>query len=495
MFNYKPVYGNYIGVVVDNNDPLSRGRVKIFIPHLSNTLYANWNADQKDKTFKSFEFSGTLANDIKDVLPWAESSIPIFGGGTSGPVRNLGNGNYQAIPNKADQTSASEAAAQAKALANPSPLFNNKNGDPATANSAAVQNPPTSLDSVPDCVAKFLYGIAAAETGVSPTGSITNNNIAYVSTEAYKNSNNQVGNNSTVRNIYNSNGGDLAAAQAQGGDYGPFQFNAENAKTFGVSYTDSMTNQTVGLANYLAKTDPTTYNSLVDNCNDPTTANQAMMDARYSNFGKLFNAPRDTYNDGQSSFMNAINLDTNTVKSNIAALDSSDKFNQNRENLASGISADGQNVSDTTPTPVRNWNDVASGFKATPHGGGNYGSPNGVFSRPTVGAKVWVFFYGGDVMRPVYFGAVTEGIGQQVATQSRVGIDYQNNNNTDGKPTPTAPNGGATSGNASDGTATAGSAPNGGNVGGSSSGQPTGETPTITIKAGEGLINPNNANP
>ena len=98
-------------------------------------------------------------------------------------------------------------------------------------------------------------------------------------------------------------------------------------------------------------------------------------------------------------------------------------------------------------------------------------------------------------MRPVYFGAVTEGIGQQVATQSRVGIDYQNNNNTDGKPTPTAPNGGATSGNASDGTATAGSAPNGGNVGGSSSGQPTGETPTITIKAGEGLINPNNANP
>jgi hypothetical protein len=473
MFNYKPVYGNYIGVVVDTNDPLSRGRVKVFIPHLSNTLYTEWNADQKDKTFKSFEFSGTLANDIKDVLPWAESSIPIFGGGTSGPVRNIGNGTYQAIPNKSDQITESEAAAQAKALANPSPLFNNRNGDPATANSAAVHNPPTSLDGVPDCVAKFLYGISASETGLSPNGSITNNNIAYVSKESYKNSNNQVGNNSTVRGIYNSNGGNLAAAQAQGGDYGPYQFNADNAKTFGVSYTDSMTNQTVGLANYLAKTDPKTYNSLVDNCNDPTTANQAIMDARYSKFGRLFNAPRDTYNDGQSSFMSAINLDAKTIKSNIGALDSSDKFNQNRENLASGISSDGQSVPNDNSTPVRNWSDVASGFKATPHGGGNYGSPNGVFSRPAVGAKVWVFFYGGDVMRPVYFGAVTEGIGQQVATQSRVGVDYQNNNNTDGKPSAS-----------SAGSATAGNADNGANAGGSSTGQPTGEIPTITVRKG-----------
>ena len=34
--------GNYLGIVVQNNDPLKKGRVKVFIPHLSATLYENW---------------------------------------------------------------------------------------------------------------------------------------------------------------------------------------------------------------------------------------------------------------------------------------------------------------------------------------------------------------------------------------------------------------------------------------------------------------------
>jgi len=36
------------------------------------------------------------------------------------------------------------------------------------------------------------------------------------------------------------------------------------------------------------------------------------------------------------------------------------------------------------------------------------GSPNGFFSKPVVGAKVWVFFHGGDIQRPVYFASVLE---------------------------------------------------------------------------------------
>jgi hypothetical protein len=44
---------------------------------------------------------------------------------------------------------------------------------------------------------------------------------------------------------------------------------------------------------------------------------------------------------------------------------------------------------------------------STPQAGGT-GSPNGTFSIPNVGAKVWVFFYGGDIQKPVYFGSVVE---------------------------------------------------------------------------------------
>jgi len=34
--------GNYLALVVQNNDPEKRGRVKVFIPHVSYGIYKNW---------------------------------------------------------------------------------------------------------------------------------------------------------------------------------------------------------------------------------------------------------------------------------------------------------------------------------------------------------------------------------------------------------------------------------------------------------------------
>ena len=48
----KEYYGNYLGIVIQNNDPLGRGRVKIFVPHVSPTVYKNWNEIPEDKKFK-----------------------------------------------------------------------------------------------------------------------------------------------------------------------------------------------------------------------------------------------------------------------------------------------------------------------------------------------------------------------------------------------------------------------------------------------------------
>jgi hypothetical protein len=79
----------YIGIVVNNQDWENRGRVQVFIPHLSNTLYKGWNESGEDIKFKSFDssvFTPDIISRLTDVLPWSEMAMPFFGGGTGAPV-------------------------------------------------------------------------------------------------------------------------------------------------------------------------------------------------------------------------------------------------------------------------------------------------------------------------------------------------------------------------------------------------------------------------
>jgi GH24 family phage-related lysozyme (muramidase) len=86
-FSKEPIYGNHLGIVVNKEDPESRGRVQIWIPYLSNTLHAGWNKSLTNKKFKHIHDSGALTpelvEELKNVLPWAECAAPIFGAGTS----------------------------------------------------------------------------------------------------------------------------------------------------------------------------------------------------------------------------------------------------------------------------------------------------------------------------------------------------------------------------------------------------------------------------
>lgn len=91
---YEPVYGNFVGLVINDQDPEYRGRLQIYVPHITNTLYTDWNervgqSDVEDISFRTLEvgiFSEDLIKRLRNVLPWAEAAIPIFGGGTSGFV-------------------------------------------------------------------------------------------------------------------------------------------------------------------------------------------------------------------------------------------------------------------------------------------------------------------------------------------------------------------------------------------------------------------------
>lgn len=82
-----PLYGNYLGIVINREDPEYRGRVQVWIPHLTNTLHSEWNDELKNKSFKHIHDSGALTpklvQELKNVLPWAECAAPIIGGGTS----------------------------------------------------------------------------------------------------------------------------------------------------------------------------------------------------------------------------------------------------------------------------------------------------------------------------------------------------------------------------------------------------------------------------
>ncbi len=79
----------YLGIVVQNDDPERRGRVKVWVPHVNASVYDKWNQAQIDRKFK---FPGKnidsdlslIINELKDLLPWAEYSAPLIGEISSG---------------------------------------------------------------------------------------------------------------------------------------------------------------------------------------------------------------------------------------------------------------------------------------------------------------------------------------------------------------------------------------------------------------------------
>ena len=82
----------YLGIVVQNNDPQKRGRVKVFVPHISPTVYQNWIGDDKDKYFKSIDgHLQPIMDKLKIILPWAEVSCPLTSENTSKRYNNYSN--------------------------------------------------------------------------------------------------------------------------------------------------------------------------------------------------------------------------------------------------------------------------------------------------------------------------------------------------------------------------------------------------------------------
>jgi len=75
------MFGATLGIVVQNNDPQKRGRLKVFIPHLSMNIYEDWDNLNEEKTFEKLSDPKikNIIDKIKNQLPWANCAAPIFG--------------------------------------------------------------------------------------------------------------------------------------------------------------------------------------------------------------------------------------------------------------------------------------------------------------------------------------------------------------------------------------------------------------------------------
>ena len=141
----KTYYGNYLGIVIDNNDPEFRGRVQVFVPHIMPTLYEDWNKKGKDITITCVGdnmpqgLTSEITDRLKKILPWAESASPIVGQSASGGVMsalasaltNVGQAAATAITN-VGQAAADAIAGTPSSTESPSQGAQNLDQTPST---------------------------------------------------------------------------------------------------------------------------------------------------------------------------------------------------------------------------------------------------------------------------------------------------------------------------------------------------------------------------
>jgi hypothetical protein len=93
-------FGIVRGIVVQNNDPERRGRVKIFIPSLQPQIFKKWIENiSKDKSFRFVGGSNIyidcntgngimslkdILDESKSILPWSDQASALIGGGSAG---------------------------------------------------------------------------------------------------------------------------------------------------------------------------------------------------------------------------------------------------------------------------------------------------------------------------------------------------------------------------------------------------------------------------
>jgi len=417
---YDPVFSNHVGIVINNQDPENRGRLQIFVPHVSNTLFADWNQGLTDKIFKSSEvnnsaFGGGVLERLKEQLPWSEIAVPAFGGGTAGPIKFTGNAS--AMPS---YTANPLAVTPALMLIN-----------------AKSQN----LNNQPAISVTAYHGTDIGANG--QTGNVQNDgryptvdlrtdysNLDYITLDDMHKINLQTA-QQYLANVPSPSDGESYALGPAGSQPTADQW---------ANFLDSLAlHESVTYGQYIA-----INNQYAENfSNDGKT--YAISEGLFSNsIGDLGVTAANIYDPAAQSAATARKI-VDKLSNSENAIFGSPVYNSNGKlikhkgvaseygtvNRFAGLSPNvisdklaGVKRPQTTPSPTPTGTaqpikiqDTLAAEAGVPMPS-SVGGAAGFFSRPAVGAKVWVFFYDGDVQRPVYFASVQEATNYQVGNQN-----------------------------------------------------------------------------
>jgi len=390
----------YIGLVVNNKDPRKKGRVQVFIPHITNNLYTGWNDNNENIKFRTLDssvFTPEITQRLIDVLPWAEVSMPFFGGGTGAPV-NAGTG--EATPTPTYMTTAGTSSGD-----NVLPTVvtfvegNGLNNKDAEVTTVKINNQKVDINNpnpygLSDEEILYMMRIAANETGAGTASA----NYVYNEISNYDKAVKYSGKN--AKNVDGS-------VNLQGVDIGFAQNNGENVKDFGFvnsgSYYDQITGSALALRSYL-KARPKDGNriSAAIKSKDFATADQLL-----SNFYKALNKEKENY---KNAAMLEEKIKTKYNGSVIAALKGIDgelKPTGDINQIAStaGVS---DNIVSSGIKVLKPCSDLNGNMMDGVVEVSNRGTSMGISSVPHIGSKAYVMFLDGNHLQPIVIGCFRE---------------------------------------------------------------------------------------
>ena len=348
----EPVHGVHLGLVVSaGQDPENRNRVQVWVPHLSVTSYTSLNAKVQDPKFKDpaikgpqdlFSIDQNLLGTLQTILPWAECAAPFFGGSSG-------------LFNTATNTTANTTGSTIQGTTNdpkgiPQTTLNQtlsgvKPEDNKTAITNITPNPSAQLN------------VGAMPPGLQP--------YAQYYIDAAKQYN--LDPNFLVAISWEETGAGTSQAFLQGNN--AMGISNSNGPIYGfASVADSINQQARTLANPNGPYAGASTIAEIGNIYAPSGARND------------FNGTNGGWGNDVSVLYSKLTGQTSDQSTTVA------NFNPSATGVRTTQYTDGASKKGMVPFNIA----VA-------------GSAVGTYSTPPPGAKVFVFFLGGDIQKPVYF--------------------------------------------------------------------------------------------
>jgi len=385
----EPVYGIHLGLVVSaNQDPENRNRIQVWVPHISSTVYSSLNSKVQDPKFKDPAIKGpadlssidsNLLPTLQKILPWAECAAPFFGGTSglfntaTGVTANTTGSTIQGTTNDPKgfpQTTLNQTLCAIKpqdtkdnsALGINSTLANYRNSLFAN----EIQDPN---------VINRLASVAQHEVGSNPLAQ-----QAFLETVFNRA---QFGNTS-LTSVLNAN-------------YGPGWGGDANTTASGNS-TEAIKNVLNGSNLTGMATDNSSQQLGVNTQNSSSAVKGIWIDNSTGATVDPSSLTQDQINSGAYEFLYSASGGKYATNQGLAA-------QQFADNNDIPTSTAGQYAFDPNASGIRTvqYTDGAAKKGMVPFNIAVAGSAVGTYSTPPPGAKVFVFFMGGDIQKPVYF--------------------------------------------------------------------------------------------